>query len=38
MNRRRTEAVEVNAGDALVEMLAAKIGNSIDQNRELQKD
>jgi hypothetical protein len=37
MNKRRTEAVELNAADASLEMLAAKMGNSTDQNRELQK-
>lgn len=34
---RRTGAVEANAGGASVESIAAKMGNSIDQNRKLQK-
>lgn len=37
MDMRRTGAVEANAGGASVEFLAAKMGNSIDQNRKLQK-
>lgn len=34
---RRTGAVEANAGGASVESIAAKMGNSIDQNKTLQK-
>lgn len=34
---RRSGAVEANAGGASVEVIAAKMGNSIDQNRKLQK-
>ena len=37
MDMRRTGAVEANAGNASVEFLAAEMGNSIDQNRRLQK-
>lgn len=37
MDMRRTGAVEANAGGASVEAIAAKMGNSIDQNRKLQK-
>ena len=37
MDMRRTGAVEATAGDASVEPLATKMGNSIDQNRKLQK-
>ncbi|WP_240233561.1 hypothetical protein [Devosia lacusdianchii] len=37
MDMRRTGAVEANAGGASVESIAAKMGNSIDQNRKLQK-
>lgn len=37
MDMRRTGAVEANAGGASVETIAAKMGNSIDQNRKLQK-
>jgi len=37
MDMRRTGAVEANAGGASVEFLAAKMGNSIDQNKTLQK-
>lgn len=37
MDMRRTGAVEANAGGASVESMAAKMGNSIDQNRKLQK-
>ena len=37
MDMRRTGAVEANAGGASVESLSAKMGNSIDQNRKLQK-
>lgn len=37
MNMRRTGAVEANAGGASVEFIAAKMGNSIDENRNLQK-
>ena len=34
---RRSGAVEANAGGAAVEAISAKMGNSIDQNRALQK-
>lgn len=37
MDMRRTGAVEANAGGASVEAIAAKMGNSIDQNKTLQK-
>ncbi len=37
MDMRRTGAVEANAGGASVEAIAAKMANSIDQNRKLQK-
>ncbi|WP_163269683.1 hypothetical protein [Chelativorans alearense] len=37
MDMRRTGAVEANAGGAPVEAIAAKMGNSIDQNKTLQK-
>lgn len=37
MDMCRTGAVEANAGGASVEFLAAKMENSIDQNRKLQK-
>lgn len=37
MDMRRTGAVEANAGGASVESLSAKMGNSIDQNKTLQK-
>jgi hypothetical protein len=37
MDIRRTGAVEANAGGASVESIAAKLGNSIDQNKTLQK-
>ena len=37
MDMRRTSAVEANAGGASVESIAAKMANSIDQNRKLQK-
>ena len=37
MDMRRTGAVEANAGGASVESIAAKMGNSIDDNRKLQK-
>lgn len=37
MDMRRTGAVEANAGGASVEVISAKMGNSIDQNRKLQK-
>jgi hypothetical protein len=37
MDMRRTGAVEANAGGASVEVIAAKLGNSIDQNKTLQK-
>lgn len=37
MDMRRTGAVEANAGGASVESMAAKMGNSIDQNRRLQQ-
>jgi hypothetical protein len=37
MDMRRTGAVEANAGGAAVEAIAAKMGNSIDQNRTLQR-
>ena len=38
MDMRRTGSVEANAGGASVEAMAAKMGNSIDENRKLQKD
>ncbi|MET3523758.1 hypothetical protein [Mesorhizobium abyssinicae] len=37
MDMRRAGAVEANAGGASVESIAAKMGNSIDQNKTLQK-
>lgn len=37
MDMRRTGAVEANAGGAPVEAIAAKMANSIDQNRKLQQ-
>lgn len=37
MDMRRSGAVEANAGGASVESISAKMGNSIDQNRKLQK-
>lgn len=37
MDMRRTGAVEANAGGASVESIAAKMANSIDQSRKLQK-
>ncbi|MBZ9904773.1 hypothetical protein LB557_01965 [Mesorhizobium sp. BR115XR7A] len=37
MDMRRTGAVEANAGGASVESIAAKMGNSIDQNKTLQR-
>ena len=37
MDMRRRGAVEANAGGASVETVAAKMGNSIDVNRKLQK-
>lgn len=37
MDMRRTGAVEANAGGAPVEAIAAKMANSIDQNRRLQQ-
>jgi hypothetical protein len=37
MEMRPTGAVKANSGGASVKFLAAKIGNSIDQNRKLQK-
>lgn len=37
MDMRRTGAVEANAGGGSVEHIAAKMGNSIDQNKALQK-
>ena len=37
MDMRRTGTVEANAGGASVEAIAAKMANSIDQNRKLQK-
>jgi len=37
MDMRRTGAVEANAGGGSVEHIAAKMGNSIDQNKTLQK-
>lgn len=37
MDMRRTGAVEATAGGASVETLSAKMGNSIDQNKTLQK-
>jgi integrase len=36
MDARRSGAVEANAGGASVESLAAKMGNSIDENKKLQ--
>lgn len=37
MDMRRSGAVEANAGSGTVEVIAAKMGNSIDQNKALQK-
>jgi len=37
MDMRRSGAVEANAGGASVEVIAAKMGNSIDQNKTLQR-
>jgi hypothetical protein len=37
MDFRRSGAVEAMAGEVAPEVLAAKMANSIDQNRELQK-
>lgn len=37
MDMRRTGSVEANAGGASVEAISAKLGNSIDQNKTLQK-
>lgn len=37
MDMRRSGAVEANAGGSSVEHLSAKMGNSIDQNKALQK-
>lgn len=37
MDLRRSGAVEANAGGGSVESIAAKMGNSIDQNKSLQK-
>ena len=37
MDMRRSGAVEANAGGGSVEALSAKMGNSIDQNKALQK-
>ncbi|WP_143078250.1 hypothetical protein [Devosia psychrophila] len=37
IDMRRTGAVEDNAGGASVEIMAAKMGDSIDVNRKLQK-
>lgn len=37
MDMRRSGAVEANAGGAQVEAIAAKMGNSIDENKALQK-
>jgi hypothetical protein len=37
MDMRRTGSVEANAGGASVEAISAKMGNSIDQNKALQK-
>lgn len=37
MDMRRSGAVEANAGGASVESMAAKMGNSIDQNKTLQR-
>lgn len=37
MDLRRSGAVEANAGGGTVEAIAAKMGNSIDQNKSLQK-
>ena len=37
MDMGRTGAVEANAGGASVEAISAKMGNSIDQNKTLQK-
>ena len=37
MDMRRTGAIEANAGGVSVESIAAKMGNSIDQNKTLQR-
>lgn len=37
MDMRRTGSVEANAGGASVEAISAKLGNSIDRNKTLQK-
>ncbi|WP_202363123.1 hypothetical protein [Mesorhizobium sp. L-2-11] len=37
MDMRRSGAVEANAGGASVEAISAKMGNSIDENKALQK-
>lgn len=37
MDMRRTGSVEANAGGASVEAISAKLGNSIDRNKKLQK-
>lgn len=37
MDMRRSGAVEANAGGASVEAISAKMGNSIDDNKALQK-
>jgi hypothetical protein len=37
MDFRRSGAVEGIAGEATLEVMAAKMANSIDENRELQK-
>lgn len=37
MDMRRTGSVEANAGGASVEAISAKLGNSIDQNKALQR-
>lgn len=37
MDMRRTGSVEANAGGAFVEAISAKLGNSIDRNKTLQK-
>lgn len=37
MDMRRSGAVEANAGGAAVEAIAAKMGNSIDENKALQR-
>jgi hypothetical protein len=37
MDMRRSGAVEANAGGAAVEAIAAKMGNSIDESKQLQK-